>query len=48
MDYVAVGTLERELYGAQVDSRFVGKLDPAYTPGQTGSTVLYRVGKPVA
>jgi uncharacterized membrane protein len=45
VDYVAVGTLERQLYGPQVDTRFEGVLEPAYPAGSTGATMLYRAPK---
>ncbi|MBI4212814.1 MAG: hypothetical protein HY534_00730 [Chloroflexi bacterium] len=44
VEYVAVGTLERELYGTQVDDRFAA-LEPAYQRGLTGATMLYRVNR---
>lgn len=44
MSFIAVGSLERQLYGAEVDNRFLN-LEPAY---RSGGTTLYRVGSGVA
>ncbi|MSQ23729.1 MAG: hypothetical protein EXR58_04125 [Chloroflexi bacterium] len=41
LEFVAVGTLEREIYGPGVSFQFEGALQPAY---QSGATVLYRAG----
>lgn len=40
IDFVTVGTLEREIYGPRVDSRFEGLLEPVR---RTGASVIYRV-----